>query len=50
MAELRTTGLRTKDRRFKDRLKINRRNIPVHIVFWAFVLFLLYLFFRAFGG
>ena len=50
MAELRTTTLRTKDRRLKDRLRINRKNIPVHIVFWTFVLFLLYLFFRAFGG
>ena len=30
--------------------KVNRRNIPVHIVFWLFVLLLLYLFYRAFSG
>jgi hypothetical protein len=34
----------------KDKLKINRRNIPVHIVFWTFVAFLLYLFYRAFAA
>ena len=40
----------------KDELKISRserikrRNIPVHIVFWLFVLFLLYLFYRAFAA
>ena len=50
MAGLPTTELGTKDRRLRDRLRINRRNVPVHIVFWTFVLFLLYLFFRAFGG
>lgn len=29
-------------------MRINPRNIPVHIVFWAFVLFLLYMFVRVF--
>jgi hypothetical protein len=32
----------------RKKLKVNPRNIPVHIVFWAFVLFLLYLFVKAF--
>jgi hypothetical protein len=27
-----------------------RRNIPAHIAFWAFVLLLLYIFWKAFSG
>jgi hypothetical protein len=34
----------------KDDLKVKRRNIPVHIVFWVFVLGALYLFYKAFSG
>jgi hypothetical protein len=34
----------------KDKLKINPRNIPVHIVFWLAVIFLLYMFWKAFSG
>ncbi|HEY4010030.1 MAG TPA: hypothetical protein VGM11_07745 [Acidobacteriaceae bacterium] len=35
----------------KDKdLRVRRRNIPVHIIFWLFVLLLLYLFWKAFSG
>lgn len=33
--------------RLKYSSKVRKRNIPVHIVFWLFVLGLLYLFYRA---
>ncbi len=39
-----------KDRfRIKEQMKV-RRNIPAHIAFWAFVLLLLYIFWKAFSG
>ena len=33
----------------RNKMRVNPRNIPVHIVFWAFVIFLVYLFIRAFA-
>ena len=34
----------------KDKQREKRRNIPVHIFFWVFVIFLLYMFWKAFSG
>lgn len=45
-------GGRMKDRfreKARQQLKV-RRNIPAHIAFWAFVVLLLYVFWKAFSG
>jgi hypothetical protein len=35
--------------RVKYSSKVRKRNIPVHIIFWLFVLALLYVFYKAFA-